>query len=168
MNQMRDAFQKAAIDLGGALLVRGGEPLVVDAGTFEAEPPVQPVVKVDPVEQKVMAFLRVCRTTTGLTVREVSGGTGIPVADVRRALESLVTVGEVHHDDAPEQNYRRYRLSGSAPAAPPTPGNRGLFSFFMHDLWPRKNKSLACECIYVLPAPAFASFRTRPRWGLHP
>jgi hypothetical protein len=119
VNQMRDAFEKSGIDLGGALIAKGnGAPPVIDAGTFSAEPSAQPVVEADPTEARVLAFLKVCHLATGLTYREISGGTGLQIPTVKDALEQLVAAGAVRHDDAPEQNFRRHTLTASVPAAP--------------------------------------------------
>jgi hypothetical protein len=124
------ADAKPAIDLGGALLPRGSnapvqvdsaritEPVMptaptVDGGTFE---PAKPVM--DPVEQKVLAFIRICHVTDGLTYREISGGCDLPIAEVKHALESLVERGTIRHSGDTEPNYRRYSLTSPIPESP--------------------------------------------------
>jgi hypothetical protein len=86
-------------------------------------PPAQPSAEPqpDPSEKRVMGFLRISHTSVGMTLREISGGSSTPIADVRAALERLVAQGAVHHNDAPEQNYRRYRLASAPVQAPPAP-----------------------------------------------
>jgi hypothetical protein len=95
----------------------------VPAPAVEPEPiPAEPVApKVDPAEAKVLAFLRICHVTDGLTHREIAGGTSLQSTDVKTALASLVANGTVKHSGEDEVNYRRYRLAVSVPERPSQP-----------------------------------------------
>jgi hypothetical protein len=116
-----------SVDLGDALLQAGSAAVVpaastvpvIDCGTFESAEP-----QLDPIEEKVLAFLRICHLTSGLTFREVAGGTALPIAEAKRALESLVANGTVKHSGEPEPNYRRYSLTAPEPEAPAPPVDR--------------------------------------------
>jgi hypothetical protein len=141
------------IDLGDALLSRGSNaPVpaaptvpVIDCGTFESAQPL-----VDPIEQKVLAFLRVCHLTDGLTYREVAGGTSLPIADVKAALERLVAAGDVKHTDVPEPNYRRYSLTAIVPEVPaPSPDKRSKEQIWSDNAYARVRAEEAAK----LPPP---------------
>jgi hypothetical protein len=65
--------------------------------------------------------LRVCPTTVGLTAREISGGSSQPIADVQRALSSLISSGQVTSTNEPEPNYRRYNSASPVTEQPAQP-----------------------------------------------
>jgi hypothetical protein len=82
------AVQIPLPDLGDALLrPSSGSRAVIDCGTFhdpwQPEQKVttidcgtfDPAPQVDLIETKVLAFLKVCHLTSGLTYREIAGGT---------------------------------------------------------------------------------------------
>jgi hypothetical protein len=98
-------------------------PVVSGTSPTQAEPiavtPAEP--QSSPVEQKVVAFIKLCHLTSGLTYREIASGCDLQIADVKVALASLVASGTLSHSDEAEPNYRRYMLTTSEPvkAAPP-------------------------------------------------
>jgi hypothetical protein len=85
-------------------------------------PPPQPELPADdPAERRVIGFLKISRTSSGMTLREIAGGSALAIAAVRNALERLVAAGAVRHDDASEVNYRRYLLTATPVQVPPPP-----------------------------------------------
>lgn len=64
-----------------------------------------------PTEQKILRFIKLCRVTDGLTIREIAGGTQLPIADVRKALDSLVASGTLTSTGEPEMEFQRRRYN---------------------------------------------------------
>ena len=91
---------------------------VIDGGTFESAES-----QVDPVEQKVLKFIRICHLNDGLVVKEIASGCDLPIADVQTALASLIAKGTVTHSGEPdsEANKRRYNLANFVPEPLPAP-----------------------------------------------
>jgi hypothetical protein len=136
-DQLKVALIKSIPDLGSAL--SAPRPRVIDCGvinsleeakqaaasTLDCGEILSPETPQDPVEQKVLKFLGICRTSVGLTAREISGGTGLPISDVKVALAALVTAGTVLSDDGYE-NQRRYTLSSPVTEQPEVPAQQTL------------------------------------------
>jgi hypothetical protein len=96
------------------LVVSGTSPTQAEPITVT---PAEP--QANPAEQKVVAFIKLCHLTDGLTYREIASGCDLQIADVKAALASLVASGVLSHSDEAEPNYRRYNLATPVPAAAP-------------------------------------------------
>jgi hypothetical protein len=76
-----------------------------------------------PTIELVRKFIGIC-TAEGVTVKELAGGTGLMISEVKAALSSLQAEGTVKCSAEEEVNYRRYSLTNPvpkpvlAPAAP--------------------------------------------------
>ena len=119
-DKQNDALRSLSSELAGLKTAGQGfvpTPIVVDCGEMtESESPVAPQTPApNPNESKILRFIKLCKVTDGLTVREIAGGTQLPIADVRKALDSLVASGTltVTGDSENLGNHLRYNLPTS-------------------------------------------------------
>lgn len=137
-------------DLGNALRQAGSGfvPTVSNVGDSPKEPitvtPAEP--QSSPVEQKVVAFIKLCHLTSGLTYREIASGCDLQIADVKVALASLVASGTLSHSDEAEPNYRRYNLATPVPvAAPPAEPICGTAELWNREAQRRHREEMAAK-----------------------
>ena len=109
LSSLSQAGTNATLSTPAVPVTPPAEPTVSKVGDSPEAP------QVDPVEQKVLAFVRICHVTDGLTYKEIAGGTSLLISAVRHALESLVANGTLKHSGEDESNYRRYMLAVSEP-----------------------------------------------------
>ena len=70
--------------------------------------------------EKILKFINTLPPVDGLTLREIAGGTELPIGEVRRLLDDLTAAGDVRVVDASvEFNLRRY-CGLSAPVIAPS------------------------------------------------
>jgi hypothetical protein len=87
----------------------------------EAQHVSQPEPAVDPNEERIVKFIRVCHLPEGIHADEMRGACGIPKDAVMVAINSLLAKGIIRHNGAIEVNHRRYMLTASEPEQPVAP-----------------------------------------------